>query len=85
MKEISIAIPKDEPKLKAAPQEIAKLQKSQRLTSSSRRHEIQEQNTNKTLVERGLRMFDFLGQYWPLFEGSRQTMIISIIGVVVSP
>lgn len=29
-------------------------------------------------------MFDFLGQYWPLFlEGTAQTMIISIIGVII--
>lgn len=29
-------------------------------------------------------MFDFLGQYWPLFlEGTTQTMIISIIGVII--
>ena len=29
-------------------------------------------------------MLDFLGQYWPLFlEGTAQTMIISIIGVII--
>lgn len=49
MKEISIAIPKDEPKLKAAVnKEITKLQKSGELDKLFKKaQEIQEQNTNK--------------------------------------
>ena len=49
MKEISIAIPKDEPKLKAAVnKEITKLQKSGELDRLFKKaQEIQEQNTNK--------------------------------------
>ena len=49
MKEISFAIPKDEPKLKAAVnKEITKLQKSGELDKLFKKaQEIQEQNTNK--------------------------------------
>jgi polar amino acid transport system substrate-binding protein len=49
MKEISIAVPKDEPKLKAAVnKEITKLQKSGELDKLFKKaQEIQEQNTNK--------------------------------------